>query len=109
MVLKEDLSNIRGQLETLHGVVERLSSNGTSSANPIPSPIGAGLPALADSRLELSGPPATSARLGLTAKTTDAIKKGEFVDFDLFLSECFIVWWLQMRENISSPSRTLIW
>ena len=71
-------------------MVEKLSSIGTLLAKPIPSSIGEGLPALADSHLPLSAAPATSAGLGLSAQTIDAIKKGEFVDFDL-PSECFII------------------
>ena len=78
-----DLSDIRAQLEALHGVVARLSSAGTLSADPVLS-IGSGLPALADSHLAMSMPPATSTRLGLVAKTTEAIKRGEFVEFDMF-------------------------
>ena len=62
-----------------------------SSGNPIPSSISAGLPAFTNSHLALSGPPAKSTKLGLSAKMMDAIKKSEFVDFDLILSECFIV------------------
>ena len=52
---------------------------------------------------------ATSGRLGFSAKTMGAIKKGEFVDIDLILSECSVMqnlagMGLQTRENISSPS-----
>ena len=49
----EDLSAIRPQLETLHGVVERLLSNGTL-ANPIHS-IGAISQVFADLNLAMSG------------------------------------------------------
>ena len=48
-------------------------------------------------------------KLGFSAKTMDAIKKGKFVDIDLILSECSVMqnlagMELRTRENISSPS-----
>ena len=52
---------------------------------------------------------ATSGRLGFSAKAMDAIKKGEFVDIDIILSECSVMqnlagMGLRTRENISSSS-----
>ena len=101
-----DLSDIRAQLEALHDVVARLSSAGTLSADPVLS-IGSGLPALADSRLALSRPSVTSTRLGLSAKTTEAIKRGEFVKFDIMFWCAFTLaffGFFRVSELTSAPN-----
>jgi len=88
-----ELREVRAQIDSLRTLVEGLVSN-VGPSLPASEPvrgIGAGLPTFhqdsATSSVSPLQPPPQSARLGLSAKTLESIRKGEFLEFDGLLSE----------------------